>query len=422
MSKELIGNLNDCLDAKSAYDNILGRYNLLIKYFNERYEIGAFYFMDYEHKKYIRDRFLNVLNSTGRIIYQCVPRPGMNEYRNYDFYLGHVDSENLWHGSGVYSWEWEKDDDGDTIIIYFVGEFCHGELTSNGVWCIFSSDDGKLRLEIDGVISVGALGDPSRYCYYAGRRDIRRSPQHLKKIKEEQARQEQQRRIAEQKRLEEERIRQEEREKERLRRDKLMKERARKEEERQIKEAEERAKHQAEQREIRKYSNDHYWALKLRSSIAPVAMILVTYLMFVSPVSIVEKWAVMPWWGCALYILGILVGILVTIVLGALAAGGDKYVFESAVTSVTYSIITWMGYLSIQASVNGNKAWFTILCVVVFLLILLHLSIPDMNDYDDIICFADSNGSPDKAKTTIASLGFLILIVGLSLLAFMLLR
>ena len=66
MSNELIGNLNDCLDAKSAYDNILRRYNLLIKYFNERYEIGAFYFMDYEHKKYIRDRFLNVLNRTGR--------------------------------------------------------------------------------------------------------------------------------------------------------------------------------------------------------------------------------------------------------------------------------------------------------------------------------------------------------------------
>lgn len=412
MSNVLIGNQNHCLDAKSAYDNILRRYNLLVKYFNERYEIGAFYFMDYEHKKYICDCFLNVLNSNARRIYQCMPRPGMDEYRNYDFYFGHVDSENLWHGSGVYSWEWEEDDDGDTIIVYFVGEFCHGELTRNGVWCIFSSDDGKKRLEIDGVISVGALGDPSRYCYYAGRRDIRRSPQRLKKIKEEQARLEQQRRIAEQKRLEQLRIKKEQEEKRRIEWEREWKERERRN-------IEWQAAHEAEQVRKRKYSNDNYWSLKLQSSIAPLVLLSVTYIMFLSPVSIIEKWAVMPWWGCALYVLGIPVGIVLTTLAGAFLTIGGDYIFESLATSVTYSLITWMGYLAIQASVNDSKVWFIILCVIVFLLILLHLMIPDINMYDDIICFANSNGTPDKAKTMIASMGFLVLIVGMALLAFL---
>lgn len=412
MSNVLIGNQNHCLDAKSAYDNILRRYNLLVKYFNERYEIGAFYFMDYEHKEYICDCFLNVLNSNARRIYQCMPRPGMDEYRNYDFYFGHVDSENLWHGSGVYSWEWEEDDDGDTIIVYFVGEFCHGELTRNGVWCIFSSDDGKKRLEIDGVISVGALGDPSRYCYYAGRRDIRRSPQRLKKIKEEQARLEQQRRIAEQKRLEQLRIKKEQEEKRRIEWEKEWKERERRN-------IEWQAAHEAEQVRKRKYSNDNYWSLKLQSSIAPLVLLSVTYIMFLSPVSIIEKWAVMPWWGCALYVLGIPVCIVLTTLAGAFLTIGGDYIFESLATSVTYSLITWMGYLAIQASVNDSKVWFIILCVIVFLLILLHLMIPDINMYDDIICFANSNGTPDKAKTMIASMGFLVLIVGMALLAFL---
>lgn len=406
MSNELIGNLNDCLDAKSAYDNILRRYNLLIKYFNERYEIGAFYFMDYEHKKYIRDRFLNVLNSTGRIIYQCVPRPGMNEYRNYDFYLGHVDSENLWHGSGVYSWEWEKDDDGDTIIIYFVGEFCHGELTSNGVWCIFSSDDGKLRLEIDGVISVGALGDPSRYCYYAGRRDIRRSPQHLKKIKEEQARQEQQRRIAEQKHFEQQRIQEDKSEEWK--------------EEWRI----EYAEREARKKERRKYTNAHFIPLRLRAQIAPISVIIVTYIMFLSPVSIIEKWVAMPWWGCLLYILGVPVGIVFTAIIATLLAGEKQYIFDDSLTaSVTYPLIVWMGYLMVQSYMNGRHIWCSVLGVIIFLLVLIHLALPLLYPEDNNeIWLTDHNNKLALAKTTIASLGFLILVAGISLLAFMLLR
>ena len=141
--------------------------------------------------------------------------------------------------------------------------------------------------------------------------------------------------------------------------------------------------------------------------------------MFLSPVSIIEKWAVMPWWGCALYVLGIPVCIVLTTLAGAFLTIGGDYIFESLATSVTYSLITWMGYLAIQASVNDSKVWFIILCVIVFLLILLHLMIPDINMYDDIICFANSNGTPDKAKTMIASMGFLVLIVGMALLAFL---
>lgn len=448
MSNELIGNLNDCLDAKSAYDNILRRYNLLIKYFNERYEIGAFYFMDYEHKKYIRDRFLNVLNSTGRIIYQCVPRPGMNEYRNYDFYLGHVDSENLWHGSGVYSWEWEKDDDGDTIIIYFVGEFCHGELTSNGVWCIFSSDDGKLRLEIDGVISVGALGDPSRYCYYAGRRDIRRSPQHLKKIKEEQARQAQQRRIAEQKRLEQLRIQKEQEEQNRLEWEKKKKEREywdriKAEEDRKKREKWE-AERMAKRIEARNYSNKNFVGLKLLTYIAPITVLVVTYMMFMSPISIINKWSIMPWWGCILYILGIPIGIIVAAVLGGMIPVlfreyfKHEYWADLVESVIAIPLITWAVYAMIDlipASVACHGLYMAILIIVSIICLVAcvlpglltdlimdgDIDYPWTIDHMDIICYADGMGNPKIGKTALVSLAFQSIIIGGSILIFMIL-
>lgn len=443
MSKELIGNLNDCLDAKSAYDNILGRYNLLIKYFNERYEIGAFYFMDYEHKKYIRDRFLNVLNSTGRRIYQCVPRPGMNEYRNYDFYFGHVDSENLWHGSGVYSWEWEKDDDGDTIIIYFVGEFCHGELTSNGVWCIFSSDDGKQRLEIDGVISVGALGDPSRYCYYAGRRDIRRSPQHLKKIKEEQARQAQQRRIAEQKRLEQQRIQKEQEEREKLEWEKKKKEREYWDRIKAEEDRKQRAKWDAEAKarriEALNFSNKNFVGLKLLTYLAPIAVLLATYIMFMSPISIIDKWSIMPWWGCVLYILGIPICVFIAALLGGIPGFVTGYFVDTIESAITIPIITWTIYAMIDlipASVTCYGLYIAIL-VIVSIICLFACAFPgmltelilygdfiDYKDYDDclnIILYADKVGNPKIGKTSLVSLALQSVLTGVSIMIFIML-
>ncbi|MBQ3198003.1 MAG: hypothetical protein IJB63_07805 [Alistipes sp.] len=417
MSNKLIGNQNNCLDAQSAYDNVLKRYNRIVKYFNERYEVGAFYFMDYEHKEFIVNKFLGVLNSSSRLIYQRLPRPGMSETWNYDFYFGQVDSENLWHGSGVYSWEWEEDNDGDTIIVYYVGEFCHGELTRNGVWCIFSREDGKLRLEIEGVISVGALGDPSRYCYYAGRRDIRRSSQKLEKIKEEQKRKEQLQIIADQKRREQQRIREEQ---ERIKQ--LEWERG--SEERKKQEAEKKARYEEELKAKRKYINENFWSLKLRSLIAPISLIIVTYIMFLSEMSIINKWEIMPWWGCILYILGIPVGVIITTYLGTVIPIvcsddfiEDTLMSEELLASLTFLPMVWTGYFAYQAVVNDKSIWWIILCIVVFIFLSLARIYGGLI-YD--VCFTDSNGNMDKTETRKALFLELILIVGISLLVFIL--
>lgn len=437
MSNELIGNQNNCLDAKSAYEDIQRRYNLIVKYFNERYEIGAFYFMDYEHKKFICNKFLDVLNSTSRIIYQRLPRLGMNEYRNYDFYLGNVDSENLWHGRGVYSWEWERDADGDTIIVYFVGEFCHGELTRNGVWCIFSSDDGKQRLEIEDVISVGALGDPSRYCYYAGNRNIRRSPQYL-----------QQRRIAEQKRLEQLRIQKEQEEQNRLEWEKKKKEREywdriKAEEDRKKREKWE-AERMAKRIEARNYSNKNFVGLKLLTYIAPITVLVVTYMMFMSPISIINKWSIMPWWGCILYILGIPIGIIVAAVLGGMIPVlfreyfKHEYWADLVESVIAIPLITWAVYAMIDlipASVACHGLYMAILIIVSIICLvacvlpglltdLIMIGAPDYSetiDSMDIICYADGMGNPKIGKTALVSLAFQSIIIGGSILIFMIL-
>lgn len=437
MSNELIGNQNNCLDAKSAYENIQRRYNLIVKYFNERYEIGAFYFMDYEHKKFICNKFLDVLNSTSRIIYQRLPRPGMNEYRNYDFYLGNVDSENLWHGRGVYSWEWERDDDGDTIIVYFVGEFCHGELTRNGVWCIFSSDDGKQRLEIEDVISVGALGDPSRYCSYAGNRNIRRSPQYL-----------QQRRIAEQKRLEQLRIQKEQEEQNRLEWEKKKKEREywdriKAEEDRKKREKWE-AERMAKRIEARNYSNKNFVGLKLLTYIAPITVLVVTYMMFMSPISIIDKWPTMPWWGCILYILGIPIGIILAVVLGGIPGlifceyCKHDYYADIVESVIAIPLITWAVYAMIDlipVSVACHGLYMAILIIVSIICLVAcvlpglltdlimggDIDYPWTIDHMDIVCYADGMGNPKIGKTALVSLAFQSIIIGGSILIFMIL-
>ena len=412
MSTQLIGNQNRCLDAESAYENVLKRYRRLLKYFNEPYERGHFYHMNYNDKSYICDRFTDVLNSSRRIIHQCLPRPNMDEYTNYDFYLGHVDSENLWHGSGVYSWEWERDDEGDTIIIYFVGEFNHGELTDNGVWCIFSSEDAKERLEIAGRISIGAMEGPSRYCYYAGQRQIRRSPQRLRKIRQEQI-------IREQQRIEDER-----RQRERNARLAEKYERERKEREKEL--AEQQAKKEVEMTKRRLYSNKHFLILKTFTLLPAILTVIVTHILFLSPISIIAKWPVMVWWECILYIIAIPFAIFITALLGCIPSFVKTYRTEAIEVTLSIPIITWCIYTMVcllPTSTTHYWLYFSLLglAIIIFFKICTHRHIElirSMHSYlfkgqwdEESIYYTEPDGTPKIVKTASVSLCLIIMTI-----------
>ena len=63
----------------------------------------------------------------------------------YDYYYGEVDSEEKPNGVGFYSYCPMKDEDGDTIKRYFVGEFRNGKLNrSRGLLLQRSNEDAKM--------------------------------------------------------------------------------------------------------------------------------------------------------------------------------------------------------------------------------------------------------------------------------------
>ena len=63
----------------------------------------------------------------------------------YDYYYGEVDSEGKPNGVGFYSYCPMKDEDGDTIKRYFVGEFRNGKLNhSRGLLLQRSNEDAKV--------------------------------------------------------------------------------------------------------------------------------------------------------------------------------------------------------------------------------------------------------------------------------------
>lgn len=187
----------------------------------------------------------------------------------------------------------------------------------------------------------------------------------------------------------------------------------------QKKAAEERVKREAEEKAMKKYASENFWSLKLRLSIAPFTVIFATYVMFLSNVSIINKWEVMPWWGCILYIIGIPIGMIIATTVGVLIAGKGKYSFCDVAFEASFMFLpmVWMGYFAYQAAVNDKSVWWIILCIAVFLYFAC-LWVIDLGHVQ--VCILDSDGNVDKIETRKALLLELILIVGISLLVFIL--
>lgn len=140
-------------DFASAIENARNRYEGVYRLLHND-EFGHFYYLS-EHRKTQILAPLKELLSCGNLRFCKLGRGG--EYDDhYDFYLGQLNENGQRHGTGLYGWEWEEDDEGDTSITYFVGEYIDGRRTDNGVWYHFSSEDAKIYFDVEKAFTVYA--------------------------------------------------------------------------------------------------------------------------------------------------------------------------------------------------------------------------------------------------------------------------
>ena len=146
------------IDLKSALDDVINRYNRFYKMLYD-YDagFGHFYHLDDYRKDLIIRPFRELLDSRDLTLQQ-IYTSGERSYsnRHYDFYVGEVDASGKRNGIGLYSWEWEKDDDGDTSITYFIGQFENG-VRKSGVWYHLSNEDAKIYVDVDNEFFISAL-------------------------------------------------------------------------------------------------------------------------------------------------------------------------------------------------------------------------------------------------------------------------
>lgn len=139
-------------DVESALANIENRYRRFHRMlYDDDYGFGHFYALS----DYRKDMILNPLKQIlgcRRLHFSRISNDGNQFGSHYDFYLGELDQNNK-RRFGVYSWEWEEDEDGDTSINYFVGSF-ENEQPKYGVWYHLSNEEAKIWVRVDGRFDI----------------------------------------------------------------------------------------------------------------------------------------------------------------------------------------------------------------------------------------------------------------------------
>ncbi len=145
------------LNVENAKYYLEGRL-LRTRYLLNTTEFGHFYIMnDYQKNRILvpLERILQMKNV------KFVRIPVVPNDRDYfDFYYGECNGSGKIHGLGAYGWCPEKDEEGDYNVTIFVGRFNDGEITDDGVYYTWSSEDAKNSFTVQGEFVVTALEDP----------------------------------------------------------------------------------------------------------------------------------------------------------------------------------------------------------------------------------------------------------------------
>ena len=167
--------------------------------------------------------------------------------------------------------------------------------------------------------------------------------------------------------------------------------------------------------------NREFIKMVLMSTLAGLLAIVLSYVMFLSPVSIIAKWTALSFWGSVIYIFAglavvifvpILVGVGVEGMMNNAFSGTYKFVSVPIVNSITFLLMFWgtYGIIRMLPVLDGIWSWiFTVFFGLVALggFIFTHVMLEEDNiQYTDII------GKRQGFKTFIVSTLLLALVIG----------
>lgn len=143
-------------DVESALSDIQNRYRRFYRMlYDDDYDFGHFLALSSRRKEMILEPLRRVLESR-ELYFSRISKDNSDYSQHYDFYLGEFNQYGK-RKFGVYSWEWEEDEDGDTSITYFAGSFENGQ-PAQGVWYHLSNEDAKIWVRVDGEFYISAIG------------------------------------------------------------------------------------------------------------------------------------------------------------------------------------------------------------------------------------------------------------------------
>lgn len=213
---------------------------------------------------------------------------------------------------------------------------------------------------------------------------------------------------------------------ERRERERLEAERRRKEEEERQRRLEEEKKRREEAEKIRKEIergrlDEERNPLKVKTFLMSMLFglfaIAVSYILFLSPVSLIAKWTVMTGWQCFFYLIGSIVGVLLPIAVSCLIIFGSDWWYDdaAAILHVGTFLMFWFTYgaYRIFPILDGWVSWtffvifilLNIICVFILLVVL---------DDENLIFYKHDGGEwSHKNQSTFKSLA--LAFVGLAI-------
>lgn len=191
---------------------------------------------------------------------------------------------------------------------------------------------------------------------------------------------------------------------ERREKERLEAERRRKEEEERQRRLEAEKKRREEAEKIRKEIergrlDEERNLLKVKTFLMGMLLglfaIAVSYVLFLSPISVIAKWTVLTGWQCFFYIIGSIVGVCLPIVISFFIISGGNWVYEDGASFLPFGTLLtfWLTYgaYRLYPILSGWLTW-TIFVLLILLDILCVIIMLFLIDDDNCIFYKHDGG------------------------------